>query len=96
MNMPYTQISNVILRDFSLSLPAKGLYLTLRSFAGLPNFCLKKRRLKDTFSGSNYEFEQAWKELKICGYLKHFYNTAANGAFVHVYDLHQERQSVWS
>lgn len=94
MNMPYTQISNGILRDFSLSLPAKGLYLTLRSFAGLPNFCLKKNRLKNTFSGSNYEFEQAWKELKICGYLKHFYYTAVNGAFVHVYDLHPERQAV--
>lgn len=94
MNMPYTQVSNVILRDSLLSLPAKGLYLTLRSFADLTNFCLTKNRLKNTFSGSDYQFEQAWKELKICGYLKHFYNTAVNGEFVHVYDLHQERQSV--
>lgn len=94
MNMPYTQVSNVILRDSLLSLPAKGLYIILRSYAGLTNFCLTKKRLKSTFSGSNYEFEQAWKELKACGYLQHFYSTAGNGEFIHVYDLHQERQSV--
>lgn len=94
MNMPYTQVSNVILRDSLLSLTAKGLYIILRSYAGLTNFCLTKKRLKSTFSGSNYEFEQAWKELKASGYLQHFYSTAGNGEFVHVYDLHQERQPV--
>ena len=94
MNMPYTQVSNVILRDSLLSLTAKGLYIILRSYAGLTNFCLTKKRLKSTFSGSNYEFEQAWRELKASGYLQHFYSTAGNGEFIHVYDLHQERQPV--
>lgn len=94
MNMPYTQISNVILRDSMLSLTAKGLYIILRSYAGLTNFCLTKKRLKSNSSSSNYEMEHAWKELKSSGYLQHFYSTAKNGEFIHVYDLHQERQSI--
>lgn len=94
MNMPYTQVSNIILRDSMLSLTAKGLYIILRSYAGLTNFCLTKKRLKATSSSSDYEMEQAWKELKSSGYLQHFYSTAKNGEFIHVYDLHQERQSM--
>lgn len=92
MNIPYTEVSNIILRDPSLSLPAKGLYLTLRSFAGLESFCLTKKRLKNSFADTDYGFGQAWKELKTAGYFRHFLSTAENGAFVHIYDLHQEKQ----
>lgn len=92
MNLPYTEVSNIILRDPSLSLPAKGLYLTLRSFAGLEGFCLTKKRLKHTFASSGYGFQQAWKELKTSGYFRHSFSTAENGAFLHVYDLYQTKQ----
>ncbi len=94
MNIPYTQVSNNILRDSLLSLSAKGLYIILRSYAGLTDFCLTKNRLKNAFSDTNYEIDQAWKELKASGYFQHFYGTAKNGAFIHVYDLHHKRQPV--
>lgn len=94
MDIPYTPVSNLVLRDSMLSLAAKGLYTILRSYAGLKDFRLTKNRLKSTFSGSSYQLDQAWKELKDAGYLQHFYSTTKNGEFIHVYDLHRERQLV--
>ncbi len=86
----YTTAYNFPLRDNTLSLSAKGLYLIIKSFIGLPDFQLTKRRLAKCCCDSAYGLDQAWHELKSKGYLRHYYCTGNNGAFFHAYDLLQQ------
>ena len=86
----YTTAYNFPLRDNTLSLSAKGLYLIIKSFIGLPDFQLTKRRLAKCCCDSAYGLDQAWHELKSKGYLRHYYCTGNNGAFCHAYDLLQQ------
>lgn len=60
----YTTIYNEVLRDRTLSLEAKGLFAVIKSFVGLPDFALSKRRLGYACSDSAYLLNAAWKELK--------------------------------
>lgn len=92
MYTPYTEITNIVLRDPCLSLSCKGLYSMIYSYAGLPNFQLTLRHLEHTCSDSTYALRKAWRELKASGYLQHYYTTLKNGAFSHVYDIHQDLQ----
>lgn len=85
----YTTIYNEVLRDSTLSLNAKGLFAVIKSFVGLPDFALSKRRLGYACSDSSYLLNSAWKELKQKGYLQHYFSQAENGAFCHVYNLMQ-------
>ena len=85
----YTTIYNEVLRDRTLSLEAKGLFAVIKSFVGLPDFALSKRRLGYACSDSAYLLNAAWKELKQKGYLQHYFSQAENGAFCHVYNLMQ-------
>ena len=85
----YTTIYNEVLRDRTLSLDAKGLFAVIKSFIGLPDFALSKRRLGYACSDSGYLLNAAWKELKQKGYLQHYFSQAENGAFCHVYNLMQ-------
>lgn len=85
----YTTIFNTALRDKTLSLDAKGLFAVIKSFIGLPDFQLSKRRLSYACSDSNYQLNAAWKELKQKGYLQHYFSTEENGAFCHAYNLMQ-------
>ena len=85
----YTTIYNEVLRDSTLSLDAKGLFAVIKSFVGLPDFALSKRRLGYACSDSSYLLNAAWKELKQKGYLQHYFSQAENGAFCHVYNLMQ-------
>ena len=85
----YTTIYNEVLRDKSLSLSAKGLFAVIKSFVGLPDFALSKRRLGYACSDSAYLLNAAWKELKHKGYLQHYFSQSENGAFCHVYNLMQ-------
>ena len=85
----YTTIYNEVLRDRTLSLDAKGLFAVIKSFIGLPDFALSKRRLGYACSDSAYLLNAAWKELKQKGYLQHYFSQAENGAFCHVYNLMQ-------
>ena len=85
----YTTIYNEVLRDRTLSLDAKGLFAVIKSFVGLPDFALSKRRLGYACSDSSYLLNAAWKELKQKGYLQHYFSQAENGAFCHVYNLMQ-------
>ena len=86
----YTTVYNDALRDPELSLQAKGLYALIKSFIGLEDFQLSKRRLAYACSDSSYMLNSAWKELKIKGYLQHYYSTSETGAFCHVYNLLQQ------
>ena len=85
----YTTIYNEVLRDRTLSLEAKGLFAVIKSFVGLPDFALSKRRLGYACSDSGYLLNAAWKELKQRGYLQHYFSQSENGAFCHVYNLMQ-------
>ena len=85
----YTTIYNEVLRDSTLSLDAKGLFAVIKSFVGLPDFALSKRRLGYACSDSSYLLNAAWKELKQKGYLQHYFSQSENGAFCHVYNLMQ-------
>ena len=85
----YTTIYNEVLRDRTLSLEAKGLFAVIKSFVGLPDFALSKRRLGYACSDSAYLMNAAWKELKQKGYLQHYFSQSENGAFCHVYNLMQ-------
>ena len=85
----YTTIYNEVLRDSTLSLDAKGLFAVIKSFIGLPDFSLSKRRLGYACSDSAYLLNAAWKELKQKGYLQHYFSQSENGAFCHVYNLMQ-------
>ena len=85
----YTTIYNEVLRDRTLSLDAKGLFAVIKSFVGLPEFALSKRRLSYACSDSGYLLNAAWKELKHKGYLQHYFSQSENGAFCHVYNLMQ-------
>ena len=85
----YTTIYNEVLRDRTLSLEAKGLFAVIKSFVGLPDFALSKRRLGYACSDSAYLLNAAWKELKHKGYLQHYFSQSVNGAFCHVYNLMQ-------
>lgn len=85
----YTTIYNEVLRDRTLSLDAKGLFAVIKSFVGLPDFALSKRRLSYACSDSGYLLNAAWKELKQKGYLQHYFSQSENGAFCHVYNLLQ-------
>lgn len=92
-NMQYTEVSNAVLRDSSLSLGGKGLYAMIYSYAGLPDFRLTLERLSRSCASSAYALRKAWRELKAAGYLKHYYTTADNGAFCHVYQIGHTAQA---
>lgn len=88
-NTGFTIGYNCILRDQSLSLAAKGLYLVVSSYIGMPEWKLTKDTL-NKICGTAYAVEKAWKELLAAGYLKHYTARAASGAFIHRYELMQE------
>ena len=83
----FAMVCNHALRDNMLSLAAKGLYMVISSFAGMPGWSLTKRALAQ-YSESQYALEKAWHELQQAGLLKHrCFRQNQTGAFTHVYDL---------
>lgn len=85
----FTMAYNPVLRDKTLSLTAKGLYLVISSFIGMPRWSLTKGTLAK-YCESRYALEKAWRELQDSGYLKHrFFQFNGTGSFVHIYDLLQ-------
>ncbi len=90
----YTTIYNEVLRDRTLSLEAKGLFAVIKSFVGLPDFALSKRRLGYACSDSAYLLNAAWKELKQKGYLQHYFSQAENGALVGALPCHSRTGQV--
>lgn len=65
----YAQVSNVALRDETLSLKAKGLLALIESYLSLDNFILYKDFLLSKSLDGETAFRGAWKELKEHGYL---------------------------
>lgn len=65
----YAQVSNVALRDETMSLKAKGLLALIESYLSLENFILYKNFLISKSLDGETAFRGAWKELKEHGYL---------------------------
>ncbi len=65
----FAQVSNVALRDETLSLKAKGLLALIESYLSLDNFVLYKQFLINKSKDGETAFRGAWKELKDKGYL---------------------------
>lgn len=65
----FAQVSNVALRDATLSLKAKGLLALIESYLSLDNFVLYKQFLINKSKDGETAFRSAWKELKDKGYL---------------------------
>lgn len=65
----YAQVSNVALRDETLSLKAKGLLAIIESYLTLDGFTLYKDFLLSKSTDGETSFRGAWKELKDHGYL---------------------------
>lgn len=65
----YAQVSNVALRDETMSLKAKGLLALIESYLSLDNFILYRDFLMSKSLDGETAFRGAWKELKEHGYL---------------------------
>lgn len=65
----FAQVSNIALRDETLSLKAKGLLALIESYLSLDNFVLYKQFLINKSKDGETAFRNAWNELKDKGYL---------------------------
>lgn len=65
----FSQVSNTIIRDNTISLKAKGLYSLIQSYITMDNFILYKDFLLQQCMEGESCFRGAWKELKDKGYL---------------------------
>lgn len=84
----YTQVSDDILRDESLSLKAKGLYILIQSYLVGRNNTVLKNDLKSNCKEGEKAFESAWKELKNSGYLIQYkLKDKIDGTFYYEYEL---------
>ena len=77
---------NGVLKDTDLSLQAKGLYILIQSYIGIPGIELFKRKLAQRCADSYYAFKSAWSELRNAGYLRH-YSVRSSKGFSQAYDL---------
>lgn len=95
MKRGFTIASNAAIRDMTLSLKAKGLYILIRSFITLieadPSFVLTKTFLIAHCLEKERAFNSAWDELKSRGYLKVYINPKGeNNSWFVEYDLLDE------
>lgn len=88
----FTQVSNQILRDSSISLAAKGLYSLILSFMTIPEFVLYKNYMMKQCAEGRTAFGSAWKELQDAGYLSHTQQRQADGTFAYCWSLTCEQQ----
>lgn len=84
---PFTQISNSLLRDNTISLKAKGLYSLIASYLSIPDFVLYKSSLRKNCSEGRDSFDKAWNELKNAGYLIQHKTQNNLGQWEYEYDL---------
>lgn len=85
--VPFTQISNHLLRDSNISLKAKGLYSLIASYLGIADFVLYKNTLRNNCSEGRDAFDKAWNELKKAGYLKQYKVKTDQGRFEYEYEI---------
>ena len=85
----WTAVDNELIRDTSVSLKAKGLYLMIQSYITIPDFSCTKAFLLSNCQEGQKAFDAAWNELKDAGYLKVHFHVANRGrnTFVSEYEL---------
>ena len=84
----YAQVSNVALRDETLSLKAKGLLAIIESYLTLDGFTLYKDFLLSKSTDGETSFRGAWKELKDHGYLiKYKFKDQETKRFYYEYEV---------
>lgn len=83
----FTQVSNVALRDKTLSMKARGLYSVIQSYITMENFILYKTTLRKAFNEGDKAFGSAWNELKKSGYLLQYRLKDDKGIFYYEYEL---------
>ena len=84
----FTAVDNSIIRDKSISLKAKGLYLVIQSYITNPNFTCTKAFLLSTCMEGEKAFNASWDELKEHGYLRvHFHVEKGKKGFISEYEL---------
>lgn len=84
----YAQVSNVALRDETLSLKAKGLLAIIESYLTLDGFVLYKDFLLSKSTDGECSFRGAWKELKDHGYLIQYkYKDEETKRFYYEYEV---------
>jgi len=87
----YTVIQNVITRDRTISLKAKGLYLQIQAYITIPDKKWMKSEFMEMVPEGKKAFESAWKELKNTGYLK-VHMTSKGTTWTVEYELLDEPQ----
>lgn len=85
----YTVLSNVAVRDITLSPQARRLYAVISSYITIENFTLYKDFIFDQFPCGIRAFNTMWNELKDKGYLKQYCRRIEKG-FRYEYDLLDE------
>ena len=83
----FCMVPNELVRNKSLSLKAKGLYLLIQSYITIPDIQLSKSKIKCICLEGDRSFENAWKELQSSGYLRCTRKQDEKGAFHYEYDL---------
>ena len=87
--LSFTVLSNIAIRDVTLSPQARGLYAVIRSYITIEGFTLYKNFLFDQFPCGTRAFNTMWNELKEKGYLKQ-YRIRTEKGFTYEYDLLDE------
>lgn len=89
----FSQVSNTIIRDNTISLKAKGLYSLIQSYITMDNFVLYKDFLLQQCMEGESCFRGAWKELKDKGYLIQYkLRDPVTKTFYYEYELLDEPQ----
>ena len=87
----FSQVSNRILRDSTVSLKAKGLYGLIQSYVTLEDFTLYKDFLMSQCLEGESSFRTAWNELKNKGYLVQYkLRDPERNTFYYEYELLDE------
>ena len=84
---PYSQVSNHLIMNSSLSFKAKGLFATIVYYLSIPNFVLYRQTLINSSTDGETAFRSAWKELKDAGYLVQYKLKGEKGTFIYEYEL---------
>lgn len=85
----FTIAGNTLVRDSSVSLKAKGLYLLIMSYISIDDLALTKGFLQGKCNEGEKAFCSAWDELKEKGYLK-IYMSPSNPGWKAEYELLEE------
>lgn len=90
MSNGFTKIDNSIIENENLSFDAKGIYMIISRYIGIPNFKINKSHIKSVTGLGLIRFNRAWKELKENGLLIQT-KKSVNGRFEYTYSLGKEK-----